>query len=815
MGLGIGLLLVGLALILLVATLLRFLPNIQPSNTSEVAHPEPSLVSSPEAHREAILVVRTGGRIEYLNAAARQMFGLHEDEEPDLERLARQVRPSVDFFDLCTSEGKRSLSVNGRLAEAVSYAVPGPYPAMLVTLHRPEISAALSAKTQESIPTAALKIITDFGQALASSRSLEATLRTVLENVSRLIPVDMLEIKVWDKERQELTAYRLGTNGTVEQTDKTQFGSYSEKLVETRRPLLILDTQEFNEIQPPATETIALLRSYLGLPLLAAGELMGTIEAGQTAALAFGQADVDLLQLITGQAAVAIQNALLYEKERNRTTELAGLANLVQAIGVIHDPKDLFERLVQSVETLFAVNVVGFLLYTDPPGILEAQTPFRGLPDYITSMYQTPVASGSLLEKALQSVEPIVSSNAAQDETWAEIGLQKFAQAASLRDTVLMPLLSSGRSLGFFQLSNHKDGQTTFSAEELRLVRIIANQAASIIDNALLVQQARQRAQRSDVLRQIASMAGSMATLDEILLFSIHELSRLLQADVAAVFLVDEQQGLLTAHPSSLVNLPSDVLGLIYNLHIRTIHFRETVAGSLHPVMLGHLSSEPERLPMYKPLAEELGIESVMVVPLSVHERGVGELVLGSRRPGFFNSHDLQVVSIAAGLLAAAVEESKRITQTDESLQRRVEQLTTLNRINRELSTTFDLEKLLHAIHEESIRITDADCSTILLFKPNGNETPAIDSYYGCPIAEEYIPGKLELEAIERGDAFTISTFEDGGFASPHEGVQSVLLSPIVYQGQTVGMIHLHSARPNRFDEHALEIVKMLARQAF
>jgi GAF domain-containing protein len=443
MGLGIGLLLVGLALILLVATLLRFLPNTQPSSTSEIASPEPYFAATSERNREAILVIRTGGRVEYINNAARQMFGLHETEEPDLERLARQVRPSVDFFDLCTSEGKRSLSVNGRIAEAVSYAVPGPYPVMLITLRRPEISAALSTEAQENIPTAALKIITDFGQAIAASRSLNATLRTVLENVSRLIPVDILEIKVWDKERQELTVYRLGANGEIEQTDNTQFGAYSQKVVETRRPLLILDTHEFAEIKPPSTDTATLLRSYLGLPLLVAGELTGTLEAGQTAALAFGQADVDLLQLITGQAAVAIQNALLYEKERNRTKELAGLANLVQAIGVIHDPKDLFERLVQSVEALFAVNVVGFLLYTDPPGMLEAQMPFRGLPDYIVSMYQTSVVAGSPLEKVLQSTEPIVSSNAAQDETWAEIGLQKFAQAASLRDTVLMPLISS------------------------------------------------------------------------------------------------------------------------------------------------------------------------------------------------------------------------------------------------------------------------------------------------------------------------------------------------------------------------------------
>ncbi|MGQ9832491.1 MAG: GAF domain-containing protein [Candidatus Villigracilaceae bacterium] len=813
MSLGIGLLLVGLALILLVTALLRFIPNLSPSSTPETLNPESYFLNSPDTHREAILVVRPGGRVEYLNAAARQMFGLREEDKPDLERLARQTRPSEDFFGLCISEGKRSISIGGRIADAVSYAIPGSYPAMLIVLRRPEIGLTFG-ETQGTISTSALKIITDFGQAMASSRELNAVLRTVLEHVSRLLPVDMLEIKVWDKERQELKVYRLDANGALEQTDKTYFGPYSQKLIETRRPWLIPDTHNFAEIQPPSPDTATTPRSYLGLPLLVADELTGTLEAGQVTALAFGQADLDLLQLIIGQAAVAIHNALLYEKERSRTAELAGLANLVQAIGVIHDPEDLFERLVQSVETLFAVDVVGFLLYSEPTAMLEAQMPFRGLPDYIVSIYQVPVVPNSSLEKALQITEPIVSPNAAEDETWLEIGLQKFAQAASLRDTVLMPLISSGRPLGFFQLSNHNNGQTAFSAEELHLVRIIANQAASIIDNALLVQQTRQRAQRSDVLRQIASLASSMATLDEILQFSIHELSRLLQADVAGVFLLDERQGLLTAHRPSLFNLPEKILEKIYDVYLRDLHFHETVTGSLRPVIFGHLSDENDRLPMYRPLTQNLQIESVMVVPLTIHERGVGELVLGSRKPAFFTSHDLQVVSIAAGLLAAAVEGSKLTTQTDENLRRRVEQLTTLHRINRELSLTFDLEKLLHVIHEESMRITYADCGTIILFKPDGGENLIVDSSYGCPLTEKNILSTLETEVVHHGETVTISNLEDDGFAPPHEKVQSVLLSPIVYQGQTVGLIHLHSTRPNRFDEYDSEIIQMLTVQA-
>jgi GAF domain-containing protein len=65
------------------------------------------------------------------------------------------------------------------------------------------------------------------------------------------------------------------------------------------------------------------------------------------------------------------------------------------------------------------------------------------------------------------------------------------------------------------------------------------------------VQDARQRGQRSESLRRIASLVVSSATLDEILHFSVHELSQLLRADVGAIYLLDDQTHELQLHPES------------------------------------------------------------------------------------------------------------------------------------------------------------------------------------------------------------------------------------------------------------------------
>jgi len=134
-GLEVGLALVIFALVLgllvLAVIWLRQLPrnaSIKAETTSTFVPPDSSNVN------EAILIVQFGGRVEYINELAREWFGLREGEIADLERLIRRARPAEDILALCTRQGQKRLSVGGRLVDATSYQVPGPYPLMLITM---------------------------------------------------------------------------------------------------------------------------------------------------------------------------------------------------------------------------------------------------------------------------------------------------------------------------------------------------------------------------------------------------------------------------------------------------------------------------------------------------------------------------------------------------------------------------------------------------------------------------------------------------------------------------------------------------------
>jgi GAF domain-containing protein len=617
-GLEVGLALIAFAalmgLVVWAVIALRRLPR-NASMTHEITSPFVSPDSS-NLH-EAILTVHLGGRVEYVNELAREWFGLREGEPADLERLVRRARPGEDLLHLCAQQGQKRLSVGGRLVDATSYQVPGPYPVMLVTLRSVELSMSLS---EAGADASLLQTISDFGKNVSASLNLEDTIYAILLNVSHLVPADILEVKVWDEASQSLIPYALESSGTshIVRASLSQFGELTTALRTRQRSLLVPDTR-VEDLSLPELKGTSPVQSYLGLPLHADGKLVGTLEVGHLSANVVGQHDQDLLELVSAQAAYSLRNAIVFATEQNRVAELNSLANLAQVFNVSQEYTNLISRLVETLAPLFSVEILGFLLYDENKRTLEGQIPFQGLPEHIVEIYRTTIHPESAAEKLLAERKLISTRNAAEDQAWRDLGLQNLSQAASLRESVLVPLVAGDTLVGYLQLSNHHQPTVEFSPAELRLIKTVADQAAGIIESSFVVERTRQRALRSDALRRIASLAASTATLDEVLRFSAQELANLFQSNLAAIFLLGEQGGELRLHADSLYGASSDAAQVLTRLHVDNPQYHSTVAGSQKPFLSGHLSSDRRIQPVYRALVN-VEVESAIVVPLIVHD---------------------------------------------------------------------------------------------------------------------------------------------------------------------------------------------------
>jgi len=812
--LGIGFILFGLVFFLLVWVLLRTVPHLRP----EAQNLSKPVGMEIQFHDDAIIVVESGGRIRSINPETRSLFDMANGEYPNLERLGRKVRPAAKFLEICAAEGQSRVSINGKQVDAISYRVPGDMPVILVALRLSKNELPQLESASDNLPVSTLKSISEFGQSIASSLSLPATMEAILINVERLVASDFVEVKYWDEATRSLVPYRMEgtseTERTLQREKASLFKEYAQSLVSSRKELVIADTRiSESEKYDPINHSVPPMGSYIGIPLLAYEQLVGTLEVGVVPVKGFSPDDVHILQLVSGQAAVALRNAGLYEAQQRWNSQLFGLTNLSQAIGSLRDLKDLFARMVDGLSPLFNVEILGFLLFDEERHTLEAQMPFQGLPNNVVQIYKSSIRANGLAEKRILAQEIISTVNAAQDAAWADLGLQDLAQAAAIRDAALIPLVSATRFLGYLQLSNHLSGEPPISQEELRLLNIVASQVAAIIDNALLVQQARQRNQRTEAMRRIASLVCSSATLDETLQYSLRDVAQLLQAESGSIFLMDESDGVMRAHIPSVYGVSGELYNQLSRMNVKSSAYRMTVAGSQRPFLSGNLVRDRRVMPLYRAIVRVLGLESAVVVPLVVRGKGIGEMMLGTKKPDFFTNYDLQIASTVASQLAIAIDNARYLGETDVILRRRSDYLTAINRIARELNSSTNFKELGNLIYEESLAVSGAECGSVVIFEPEAvADEPRVAIHH---LGHAYADMFLDAANTEHkcGEPRLLTEFE--ATKPPHSGVREVLIVPICHHDENLGVIELHkSSSDGGFDETCMEMVKNIGVQS-
>ncbi len=308
-----------------------------------------------------MLFVQAGGRIRYINHAAKSLFDAW-DELPDLENLARRARPGEDFLALCSYECKAYLLINGRTIEGVSYFIPcfstadpRPLEGIAVVLRPTQLvfnrsagitnSSAIEAEPVALQSAQAFQILYELNLATASCTSVNSTLQTIMESAERIFPSDFLEVTILVGEPKELTRFRfVGLPGDDFRLERAEGNDpseprFSDYLIKNCKPLLIRDIDEFDEFHRKVDGITFPYRSYLGVPLTTCEETIGTFEVASISPGFYSEYDLELMNLLAGQAAVSLKNALAFEKEHRLTCELSGLVQLAQVVQLISDPQ--------------------------------------------------------------------------------------------------------------------------------------------------------------------------------------------------------------------------------------------------------------------------------------------------------------------------------------------------------------------------------------------------------------------------------------------------------------------------------------------
>jgi len=209
-------------------------------------------------------------------------------------------------------------------------------------------------------------------------------------------------------------------------------------------------------------------------------------------------------------------------------------------------------------------------------------------------------------------------------------------------------------------------------------------------------------------------------------------------------------------------------------------------------------------------------VKCQMAAPLSADEQVLGVVFLDHRRKNGFTPADL------ATLVALADEAARALRRLWllEHLQGKARQLETLITTGQALVAKFEPQELFDTIVRDARLMLGAEASTLLLQDPARETLRCVSLYAIRPMATP--EGDLTVATCLAGA--TLNTCRQTEFAdvqSPEfrgladlpvdPGLHSVLITPLIYEQETLGALAVYSGRVHRFDNDAKRLAAALA----
>jgi PAS domain S-box-containing protein len=234
-----------------------------------------------------------------------------------------------------------------------------------------------------------LLALADIGQVVNSSLELSEVLRIVMDTIVRLTGAERGFLMLRDSPQGELTM-RIARNWEQESLNASEFAisrTVINRVVNDGQPVVTTNAQEDPRFGAQESIIAYNLRSILCVPLKVKDDIIGAIYADNRIRTGiFTEIERNLLTAFAHQAAVAIENARLFDSVRRTLAEVTELKNLMDnvfasiASGVItadiDDKITLCNRAAENILGQAAVELVGSSLGIVLPPI-AADLPMR------------------------------------------------------------------------------------------------------------------------------------------------------------------------------------------------------------------------------------------------------------------------------------------------------------------------------------------------------------------------------------------------------------------------------------------------------
>lgn len=371
--------------------------------------------------------------------------------------------------------------------------------------------------------TGAVQAVFQTAREISAELDIEVVLASITTHAMRLVKADMAFIVPVHPDAGD-TRVRVVIGGRKSRYDvvvKPGIGMSGWVLV-NGRPLLTDDYLTDPRIvhEPAWDKTVRddAIRGALAVPITLKDEIIGVLWAASRNAGVFTQQDVQTLQRLADQAAIALANARLYAEAKLKTARLEALLGVSQVMTSTLDPQRIAEVITEAMSDLAPDITVRMWETPDDAKVWVPFWPPRAAgPGDEEDELVLPAGAGLVGAVAAQRA-PLVVDDVRRDA-------RLVRRAAIERDGIVsflgLPLLREEKLLGVLCVLTRVPHH--FGEDEVSLLASLAQQAAVALENARLYQDLRQSHEELLSAQAETVRTTRMAAMGEIAAAVAHE----------------------------------------------------------------------------------------------------------------------------------------------------------------------------------------------------------------------------------------------------------------------------------------------------
>jgi signal transduction histidine kinase len=560
-----------------------------------------------------------------------------------------------------------------------------------------------------------------FGQELTQVMDLAGMVALLRKTVDQALLPAQLHIYLFEPFTGH---YQAMPNEKGIPTSDVRFPSASplvNGLDQRNEALFLVDMGRLPAALQPEQARLSLLAASLYIPMPGRNQLIGWLALGsRRSGEPYNDRDLKFLEALGNQAALAVERAQVLADLERRVREMNVLTRVAQGVSFTVAFDDIMELISAQTNQVLPARDFRITLLDQETGLMYHAFCLEN-DERLIERENHPLPSGQGLE-----AEVITSQRALMSDDYEREcrGRGLLTDAQGIYAWMGVPLNAGADTIGAISIAS-RDPAVIYTDEQRNLLQAIADQTSGAIVKARSLQESERRARQLAKLNEIGIGLTSTLALKPLLNQIMQSAVEILNCEAGSLFMIDVQTDELVFEVV-LGPVASTLLGR--RLPPGTGMVGQAVQTG-KPVIANDAKRRKE---WFGKTDQQTGFDTqdLLVVPMRIQDRVIGVIEVINKKDGSpFTPSDQELLTAFTSQATIAIENARLYTMTDQALAAKVEELSVMQRIDRELNASLDIERAMSLTLKWALSQSHAEAGLVGRVEENGVRVMVAQGY--------------------------------------------------------------------------------------